>query len=262
MISKRPSSQPLAAPKRAQPPQQPRQQRSLFARLLVPLMIICALSFSIRAGEVLIGVKNYAGTAMAQQASEEEPPAMPDEDAPAPAPALTIKDDTPPKEPDVTPEEVVIPAPWPDASDTTLDYSEIPLELFEDLEARKAALEKREQELSMREALLKAGEQELEQKYEELQALRETIEGLLGTQSEEEEARIASLVKIYEGMKAKDAAAIFNTLDIGILLQVMGRMSERKSGPILAEMNPDRARIVTIRLAHEKKMPDVLGGGE
>ena len=57
----------------------------------------------------------------------------------------------------------------------------------------------------------------------------EEIQDLLKQQSEEEKARIASLVKIYEGMKPKDAARIFNTLDTDILLDVVGKMSERKS---------------------------------
>ena len=80
-------------------------------------------------------------------------------------------------------------------------------------------------------------------------AVRNEIESLLQMQSQQEAERIVSLVKIYEGMKAKDAARIFNTLDTDVLLSVMTRMSERKSAPILAEMNPDRARSVTILMA-------------
>ena len=64
-----------------------------------------------------------------------------------------------------------------------------------------------------------------------------------------------SLVKVYENMKAKDAAQIFNTLDMDILIEVMGRMSERKLSPVLAEMDPDRARSVTIFLAEQKSLP-------
>ena len=64
-------------------------------------------------------------------------------------------------------------------------------------------------------------------------------------------------MKIYEGMKAKDAANIFNTLDIDVLLAVMSRMSERKSAPVLAEMDPERARTVTILLAQQKQIPSI-----
>jgi len=41
------------------------------------------------------------------------------------------------------------------------------------------------------------------------------------------------------------------------LVEVIARMSERKAAPILAKMNPDRAKTVTIRLAERKKLPDV-----
>jgi len=106
---------------------------------------------------------------------------------------------------------------------------------------------------------LKTAEQELNQKYEELVSLKAEIESLLVQQSEEEQARIASLVKIYEGMKPKDAARIFNTLDLDILLAVAGRMSERKSAPIIAAMSPERAKTLTTMLMDQKTLSDVSG---
>ena len=48
--------------------------------------------------------------------------------------------------------------------------------------------------------------------------LRGKIESLLETQSEQEQARIKSLVKIYEGMKPKEAARIFDTLDLDVFV--------------------------------------------
>ena len=83
------------------------------------------------------------------------------------------------------------------------------------------------------------------------------METLLEKQSEEEKKRIESLVRIYEGMKPKDAARILNTLEIDILINVMERMSERRSGPILAEMDSERAREVTTLLAERKRLPDL-----
>jgi flagellar motility protein MotE (MotC chaperone) len=146
---------------------------------------------------------------------------------------------------------------WRDAGETDYEYSEVRAELFRDLSKRREEIESKEKALAAREALLLAAERELDSKVRELTALRGEIEGLLKEQSEEEKARIASLVQIYEGMKAKDAARIFNTLDMDVLLSVMGQMSERKSAPILAEMNPERARSVTILMAQENKLPEL-----
>lgn len=146
---------------------------------------------------------------------------------------------------------------WRDASEQEVEYAGVRMELFEELTERRKKMDKREKEIMTREALLRAAEQELDRKYQELSNLRTDIEGLLKQQSDEENARIASLVKIYEGMKPKDAARIFDTLDLDVLLAVMGKMSERKLSPVLAAMNPERARTITIMLAEQKKLPEL-----
>lgn len=146
---------------------------------------------------------------------------------------------------------------WQDAGDTDFSFSGVKEELYKDLTKRRQDLEAQERQLALREALLEAGERELEQKMRELEILRNELQGLLEKQTEEEQARIAKLVKIYEGMKAKDAAQIFNTLDMNVLIQVMALMSERKSSPILAAMSPERARAVTILLAEQKQLPSL-----
>ena len=146
---------------------------------------------------------------------------------------------------------------WRDSSESDIEYSEVNMKLFDDLATRRKELEMRERELSMRGALLTAAEQELEQKYKELTSLKAEIEELLVTQSEEESARTASLVKIYEGMKPKDAARIFNTLEKQVLLEVVSQMSERKSAPVLASMEPDKARALTIMLMEKKSLSKI-----
>ena len=44
---------------------------------------------------------------------------------------------------------------------------------------------------------------------------------------------------------------------IGHLVSVAGIMSERRLAPILANMNPERARTITIMLAEQKKLPEL-----
>tara|TARA_R110002124_G_scaffold64985_2_gene177227 strand:+ start:30068 stop:30781 length:714 start_codon:yes stop_codon:yes gene_type:complete len=146
---------------------------------------------------------------------------------------------------------------WTDADDTDLELPVLRVEMFKELIARRENLNKRQRILQQREALLMAAEQELERKYDELTKLRAEIAELLETQSVEEQERIRSLVKTYEGMKAKDAARIFNTLSIDVLLEVLSGMSERKTAPILASMETERARQVTILLSEQKKLPSL-----
>lgn len=261
-------------------------------RILPLLIFVAALSFSIRLGEFVTGFKSYSGAAHAENAAPPEEPlqepgkpgAAPPEkdaaekedagkDAAGDAPA---KDDkkaetaaTPEKEgeakegePKAAMEDPAVPPAskppeWKDSIESEYEFSDVRMELFEDLANRRKELDEREREQALREALLKAAEQEIAQKYKELELLKEEIQALLQTQSEEEKARNASLVKIYEGMKAKDAARIFNTLDMDVLLRVLGQMSERKSAPIIAAMDADRARTVTIMLAEQKRLPNL-----
>jgi flagellar motility protein MotE (MotC chaperone) len=140
----------------------------------------------------------------------------------------------------------------PDASPA---FSTSEIEVLQSLAKRRDELDTREKSLGQREALLKAAEGEVDNKITQLTKLKADMEKLLGQQQKEEEGRIASLVKIYENMKPSDAANIFNKLDMNILLDVVGRMNERKVSPILAGMDPEKAKDVTIKLAEQRRLP-------
>lgn len=212
-------------------------------RLFPLLILVASLALLVRLGEFSTGFQQ--GTALAQHEVEAEAPPLesnshpqePESDKGEQEPLADTEDGDGKK------------VEWTDAIETEFEFSAAREEIYKDLAKRHKALEQQERVMEVQEALLRAGEKELEQKLRELIAVRNEIEGLLKEQSEEEKARFESLVKIYEGMKAKDAARIFNTLDIDVLITVMSKMSVRKSGPILAAMNPERARTVTILLA-------------
>ena len=233
-------------------------------RVMPLLIVVAALSFGVRFGEFVSGVSSNPGVAQAQpdesmlQEPAETTPAEPETES-----NTTEVNVEPVSTGDIVkdPPEVDLPdVEWKDSMDSDIEFSEVRMELFEDLSKRRKNLESRERELAVREALLKAAEQEIDQKYKELVSLRSEIQDLLVEQSEEEKNRIASLVKIYEGMKPKDAARIFNTLDLDVLLSVVSQMSERKSAPIIASMSPDRARTLTIMLMEQKALPDLSEG--
>ncbi|MCB9988743.1 MAG: MotE family protein [Rhodospirillales bacterium] len=233
----------------------------LYDRLRVlPLLVIVAfMSFVIRIGDMTIGI-SHSGTAYAQHEVDVETPPLDEGHVAAEAGGSDMAADegadtheNPVDE--LVNEDTAEKIEWKDAVDTDFVYSGVQEELYRDLMRRREGLDKQEKTLAMREALLQAAEREVDQKLRELEVIRNEIQELLQRQSDEEEARINSLVKIYEGMKAKDAARIFNTLDTEVLLNVMSRMSERKSAPILAEMDAERARSITILLAQQKRLP-------
>jgi flagellar motility protein MotE (MotC chaperone) len=57
-------------------------------------------------------------------------------------------------------------------------------------------------------------------------------------------------------MKPKDAATIFEGMELPPLLQLLTRMKDLKTAPILAAMAPEKARAVTIAMAQHKDLPD------
>ncbi len=228
---------------------------------ILPVMIVVAfLAFSVRLVDIASsGLPDFSGSAYAkaEKHKEKESPPAKEKDAHGDLEKQDIEH-TPTKTTKGKAGKAEKPgAKWRDASDSDMAYTKVKMEFFDDLSTRKKALDGREKAIITREALITAAEQELDRKYKELSQLRKQIENLLEDQSEEEKKRIVSLVKIYEGMKPKSAASIFNTLDLDVLISVLSNMSERKLSPILALMSPERARTVTIILANQKKLPEL-----
>ncbi len=122
------------------------------------------------------------------------------------------------------------------------------IDLLQALAERRRELDRRAHELEQREILLRAVEQRIEEKVGGLRAL-------LKQQEQQTDDQYTSLVKIYESMKPKDAARIFEEMDLAVLMPVVERMKERKTAPILAKMSPGRARAITTQLAQRRKAP-------
>lgn len=135
-----------------------------------------------------------------------------------------------------------------DADGGNLSRAEI--DLLQKLSARRAELDDRARQLDMREKLLEAGEKRVNERIGELKSIEANIQALLGTRDQAEEEKLASLVKVYESMKPKDAARIFEQLDMEVLLPVANRMKEAKIAAVLAQMAPEAAKRLTINMAH------------
>jgi flagellar motility protein MotE (MotC chaperone) len=136
-----------------------------------------------------------------------------------------------------------------------LQMSDEEIELLQQLGDRRQDLEDRAIMLDRREQMLQAAERRLDDKVLELAALKETIEELLTQYDDQQDRQVERLVNIYESMKAKDAARIFEDLEMPVLLRVVDRMSERRTAPILAEMASDKAQALTLELAERQELP-------
>lgn len=140
---------------------------------------------------------------------------------------------------------------------TLLTTAEI--ELLQHLSIRREEIDKREKEIDIRDGLMQAAESRIDKKVIELQNLQVTIDGLIQKFDEQQDAKLLSLVKIYENMKPKDAANIFEDLEMQTLLEVAERMKERKLAPVMAKMDPKKAREMTVELRQLRKLPKIGG---
>jgi len=61
-------------------------------------------------------------------------------------------------------------------------------------------------------------------------------------------------------MKPKEAGRIFETLDIDTLLLVAERMKERKLAPIMAAIDPEKAKELTVKISTARKLPTAGAG--
>lgn len=129
------------------------------------------------------------------------------------------------------------------------------LQVLQNLSERRRQIEQRERDLDMRSGLLKATEQRIDSKIAELKVIQTTIDGLLKQHNKQRDKQMKSVVKIYEKMKPKDAARIFEQLDMAILLDVVERMREAKTAPIMANMSPAKAKAMTAAMARRRALP-------
>ncbi|MGH6952944.1 MAG: hypothetical protein ACREGL_02095 [Alphaproteobacteria bacterium] len=135
------------------------------------------------------------------------------------------------------------------------ELTDAEIDVLHRLAERRRELEARSADLDLREQMIKLAEKRLEAKIAELAALQVTIDGGTKKLAEAEEARLKSLVKVYESMKPKDAARIFEQLDMTVLLNMLERMREQKTAPILAAMDPVKAKSATAELAARQSLP-------
>lgn len=135
----------------------------------------------------------------------------------------------------------------PEEAKPVMSPSEIAV--LESLSKRRDEMDKRARELDMREQLLAAAEKRVQDRIDELKSLEKKVNVDIGQTDEKNEARLVSVVKMYEAMKPKDAARIFERLDMGVLIDVAKRMEPRKISAILAAMDPVAAQELTVELA-------------
>jgi len=121
--------------------------------------------------------------------------------------------------------------------------------ILERLQSRRQELEARAREIEIRESLLKSAEKRIESKVEEIKAVESRISTASGVKSETDAARFKGIITMYEGMKPKDAAKVFDRLEMSVLFEIASQIAPRKMSDILGLMQAEAAERLTVEMA-------------
>jgi flagellar motility protein MotE (MotC chaperone) len=229
-------------------------------RFLSVMIFVTVLMLSVRVGNIWDGItgilRGNVSVVDAVYVTSARAQAEGDAADNAPETEKAEVEEAPPKE-EVKVEQVPVEAdgpPEPPTNDPAL-LTQAEIDLLQRLAERRETLEAQEKEMLMREGLLQAAEERIDKKIAELQNFQDTIEKLVKTYDANQVAKIQGLVRIYENMKPKNAARIFEELDMGTLLMVTESMGARRLAPIMAKMDPVRATEITVELSKLRNLP-------
>jgi flagellar motility protein MotE (MotC chaperone) len=121
--------------------------------------------------------------------------------------------------------------------------------ILERLQARRQELEQRAREIEIRESLLKSTEKRIEGRVEEVKATEARVSAASGQKAEQDAAKFKGIITMYEGMKPKDAAKVFDRLEMSVLYEIASQIAPRKMSDILGLMQPEAAEKLTVELA-------------
>ena len=121
--------------------------------------------------------------------------------------------------------------------------------ILERLQSRRQELEARAREIDIRESLLKAAERRIDSRVEELKAVESRITTATDQKTETDAARFKGIITMYEGMKPKDAAKVFDRLEMSVLFDIASQIAPRKMSDILGLMAPEAAERLTVEMA-------------
>lgn len=128
--------------------------------------------------------------------------------------------------------------------------------LYEKLGARRDALKARSDDLDLREKMLGEAERKLETGVTDLKQAEDKSEAGGSKKAEAEKAGLKNIVTMYETMKPKDAARVFDRLNHEVLVPIVLAMNPRKMAEVLAVMQPETAERLTVALANRARGND------
>ena len=177
----------------------------------------------------------------------------------------SLADHTPPAEvsgallaePAAGPEPVDAPAATMDDADPfdLAGHPECDPRLLRAIDERSRQLDAWASDLAGRARLLEVIEARAREQVAALRAERSALASTLERVDDEAEAEIEHLVGIYENMKPKEAARIFEAMPAEVAAEFVRRMAEKKSALVMGNLNATHAYAITLALASNRVPP-------
>jgi flagellar motility protein MotE (MotC chaperone) len=121
--------------------------------------------------------------------------------------------------------------------------------VLERLQERRGAIDERAREMDMRESLLQAAERKLDNRINDLREIENRLDAGAKAEKAEIDRQLKTVVVMYESMKAKDAARVFDRLKLDVLVPIATAMKPARMAEIMAAMSPEAAEKLTVALA-------------
>ena len=131
--------------------------------------------------------------------------------------------------------------------------------IYERLGERREELQKRARDLETREKMIEDEERRLDTKRSETGRAGDQ-DAAAGKPAEADPA-LKGLVIMYETMKPKEAARVFDRLSHEVLVPVVRLIAPRKMAEILAAMTPENAEKLTMALARRARPESASAAG-
>lgn len=128
------------------------------------------------------------------------------------------------------------------------NFTQSEILILQELAERREALDIRSTEIDRKAIQLKVAEKEIDKRLRQMQDYEQKLKSLIQEYNEKERQKIASLVKVYASMKPKEAARIFETLDLEVTVALMKEMKPSASSAILAQISPAKAKDITDKI--------------
>jgi len=135
-----------------------------------------------------------------------------------------------------------------DGEQSPNNFTQSEILILQELAERREALDLRSNEIDKRAIQLKVAEKEIDKRLKQMKEYEEKLKLLINEYNEKEKEKIASLVKVYANMKPKEAARIFETLDLEVTVSLLKEMKPSTSSAILAQISPTKAKAITDKI--------------